>query len=226
MTEIQKKLFEHQDLKYRDFQAKLMPEIDIKNIIGVRNPDVKKVTKELLRNSNLDNFTNELPHKYYEENNVHSYIICECKEYKKVIKLLDEFLPYVDNWATCDIITPQIFKKNTDDLLTQINKWISSGKTYSIRFAIKTLMGFYLDNCFKKEYLEIPSKVISDEYYVKMMIAWFYATALAKQYDATIPYLEKKKLDKWVHNKTIQKAIESYRVSDEHKEYLRTLKIK
>lgn len=223
---IQKELFANQDLKYKDFQAKLTPSTSAECIIGVRNPVVKKIAKEVIKNHQEDEFTNALPHKYYEENNLHSYIISECKDYNKAVKLLDSFLPHVDNWATCDIITPKVFKKNLESLLQEIHKWIKSKHTYTIRFGIKILMNFYLDDAFKTEYLDIPLSVKSDEYYVRMMIAWYYATALAKQYDEAVKIIEQKKLDRWIHNKTIQKAVESFRVGEKEKEYLRSLRIK
>ena len=222
---IKDKLLDYQDLEYREFQAKLTPSIKIESVIGVRNPDVKKIAKEVIKSGEEDLFTNSLPHKYYEENNLHSYIISDCKDYDKTIRLLDEFLPYVDNWATCDIIVPKVFKKNLDKLIKEINRWIKSDKTYTIRFGIKMLMTHYLDEDFKSEYLNIPSSIVSDEYYINMMIAWFYATALAKRWDDSIKYIENKKLTKWVHNKTIQKARESYRITNEQKEYLKSLKI-
>lgn len=226
IDKIEQKIISYQDLEYREFQAKLTPSISKDSLIGVRNPDVKKIAKEIIKNGEDDLFINSLPHRYYEENNLHSYIISECKDYDKTIKLLDEFLPYVDNWATCDIIVPKVFKKNLDKLFKEINRWIKSDKTYSIRFGIKMLMSFYLDESFKKEYLNIPLEIKSDEYYVNMMIAWYYSTALVKQYEDTIKIIENKKLDKWIHNKSIQKAIESFRISEDKKEYLRNLKIK
>lgn len=226
MTEIQKELFKLQDLTYRNFHSRLMPNISIEKIIGVRNPETKKFAKQLIKEGRATDFVSGLPHKYYEENNVHAYIINECKDYKKAIEMLNEFLPFVNNWATCDIINPKIFKKYGEELLNEIEKWISSKETYTIRFGIKMLMTFYLDENFKKEYLKIPAEIKSEEYYINMMIAWFYATALAKQYDETIKYLENKKLDEWIHNKTIQKAVESYRITDKQKEYLRSLRIK
>ena len=226
IDKIEQKLISYQDLEYREFQAKLTPSISKDSLIGVRNPDVKKIAKEIIKDGEEDLFVSLLPHRYYEENNLHSYIISECKDYDKTIRLLDEFLPYVDNWATCDIIAPKVFKKNLDKLFKETNRWIKSDKTYTIRFGIKILMNCYLDDSFKKEYLEIPLSVKSDEYYVNMMIAWYYSTALVKQYDETIKIIESKKLDKWIHNKSIQKAIESFRVSDDKKEYLRSLKIK
>lgn len=226
MNDVEDKLFSLQDLKYKEFHAKLIPNVDKNKIIGVRNPDSKKVARKLIKENNIFEFVTNLPHRYYEENNVHAYIINEVKDYDKVIEMLNVFLPYVDNWATCDIIKPKIFKKNQDKLLSEVEKWINDKNTYVIRFGIGVLMNYYLDDFFKKKYLKIPLKIKSDEYYVNMMIAWFYATALAKKYDETIKIIENKRLDKWVHNKTIQKAIESRRISDEKKEYLKSLKIK
>lgn len=226
MTEIQEELFSLQDLKYKEFQAKLMPNINPEYIIGVRNPNSKNIAKKIIKQNKADEFVSKLPHKYYEENNVQAYIINETKDYEKVILMLKDFLTYVNNWATCDIISPTIFKKNIDKLINEITIWIKSCNTYTVRFGIRMLMCFFLDENFKKEYLNIPLEVKSDEYYINMMIAWFYATALVKQYDKTIKIIEDKSLDKWVHNKTIQKAVESFRVSDEHKKYLRSLKIK
>ena len=219
-------LFEKQDLKYRDFQAKLMPTIDKETIIGVRTPELRKLAKDFLKNELCEEFVQNLPHKYYDENNLHGFIIEKTKDYDKLIKQLDSFLPYVDNWATCDLISPKIFKRHTEELYVKIKEWLASDRTYTIRFAIEMLMSFYLDEKFKVEYAELVSSVKSEEYYVNMMIAWFFATALAKQYDAVIPFIENKVLYKWVHNKTIQKAIESYRITEEQKNYLRSLKIK
>src|SRR5574344_2183552 len=225
IAKTEQELFSKQDIKYREFQAKLMPNIDKSVIVGVRNPDTKKIAKRIIHDNEEDFFVSNLPHKYYEENNVHAYIITNCKEYSKTISMLDNFLPFVDNWATCDIIKPQIFKKNTDKLINEIKRWVSSNKTYTVRFGIGMLMTFYLDDYFDNKYLKIPLSIKTDEYYIKMMIAWFYATALAKQYDDTIKIIENKVLDKWTHNKSIQKAIESYRITDEQKVYLKTLKI-
>lgn len=219
-------LFEKQDLKYRDFQAKLMPTVDKETIIGVRTPELRKIAKEFQKNELCEEFVQTLPHKYYDENNLHGFIIDKTKDYDLLIKQLDRFLPYVDNWATCDLMSPKIFKKHTQELYEKIKEWIASGETYTIRFAIEMLMSFYLDDMFKTEYAELVSTVKSEEYYVNMMIAWYFATALAKQYESVIPFIENYVLDKWVHNKTIQKAVESYRITDEQKKYLRSLKIK
>ena len=218
-------LFKLQDLKYRDFTAKLIPTINREVIIGVRTPALRKLAKEISK-KDADAFIQQLPHKYFEENNLHGYLIANYKDFEGVIGALEEFLPYIDNWSTCDTITPKIFKKNTDRLLPYIDKWLNSSESYRVRFAIRMLMAFYLDEKFKPEYLGKVAAVRSEEYYVNMMIAWYFATALAKQYDQVITYIEKKKLDTWTHNKTIQKAIESYRISTEQKEYLRTLKVK
>ena len=224
--EIQKELFSLQDEKYRDFQAKLMPTIDSGKMIGVRTPELRKLAKKLAKNPDIDEFLDKLPHDYFDENQLHAFIISEMKDYEKCLERLNTFLPYVDNWATCDQMSPKIFKKNTNILIDDIKEWLKSKETYTIRFGIGTLMQYYLDDNFKPEYLEMISKIRSEEYYVNMMISWYYATALAKQYESTIPYIENKKLDIWVHNKTIQKAIESYRITDKQKEYLRSLKIK
>ena len=224
--EITDRLFKLQDIKYRDFQAKLIPNIDINKVIGVRTPDLKKYAKELVKDNNYSSFLNDLPHKYFDENQLHAFIISELKDFDKCIEYINIFLPYVDNWATCDQMSPKIFKKYPDKLISNIKKWIKSKKTYTIRFGIGMLMQYFLDDNFEKEYLELISNIRSNEYYVNMMISWFFATALAKKYEDTIIYLENNKLDTWVHNKTIQKAIESYRITEEQKDYLRKLKIK
>ena len=226
MEKILKELFKLQDKKYRDFQVKLIPGSSIDKMIGVRTPDLRKYSKELIKENNYKEFLDELPHNYFDENQLHAFILSEIKDYDECINYINKFLPYVDNWATCDQMSPKVFKKNKDKLLLEIKKWLKSKDTYTIRFGIGMLMQHYLDDDFKKEYLKLVSKIKSNEYYINMMIAWYFATALAKQYKDTIPYLEDKILDKWTHNKTIQKAIESYRITNEQKEYLRSLKIK
>lgn len=225
MKSIEKKLFKLQDKKYQEMQFKIIPNIDKSTIIGVRTPEIKKLAKEVFK-GDYKSFLEELPHKYFDENQLHAFIISEIKDFNECINYINKFLPYIDNWATCDTLIPKVFKKNTDKLITEVKKWIKSKEDYTIRYGIGTLMRFYLNDEFKEEYLELVSKIKSNEYYVNMMIAWYFATALAKQYDSTIKYIESNKLDKWVHNKTIQKAIESYRVNDKQKEYLRSLKIK
>ena len=223
MNKIEELLFNHRDAGYAAFQAKLTPTVDANLFIGVRVPEVRKLAKELKSAPETADFLKELPHKYYDENMLHGLLISEIKDYENAVAETDRFLPYVDNWAVCDIMSPKIFKKHKSELLVKIREWASSDETYTIRFGIEMLMSHYLDEDFKPEYLEIPAKVHSDEYYVNMMTAWFFATALAKQWDATIPYMESRRLDEWVHKKTIRKAIESYRITDEQKEYLRSL---
>ncbi len=226
MSNIQEELFKLQDTKYRDFQIKLIPNINPDSIIGVRTPELRSYAKKIVKESNYISFLDDLPHKYFDENQLHAFIISELKDYDVCIEYINKFLPFVDNWATCDQMSPKVFKKHLDDLLKEIHKWIKSKKTYTIRFGICALMQYYLDDYFKPEYLETVSNIKSSEYYVNMMIAWYFATALAKQYSSTLPYLENKKLEYWVHNKTIQKAVESYRITEEQKNYLKSLKIK
>lgn len=225
-------LFGLQDVKYRDFQKKLIPTIDPDSVIGVRTPELRKLAKQLARlraskeAADVEAFLKELPHEYFDDNQLHAFIISEDKDYERCMSEVEEFLPYVDNWATCDQLSPKVFGKNKDGLLLHVRKWLKTDRTYIVRFAIGMLMQHFLDDDFNTEYPELVAKVKSEEYYVNMMIAWYFATALAKQYDAVIPYIEKQKLDVWTHNKTIQKAIESYRITQEQKEYLKTLKRK
>ena len=226
MDAIQKELFKLQDKKYKEFQEKLIPTRDPDTIIGVRTPELRKYAKELFKSNNYQSFLKELPHKYFDENQLHAFIISEIKDYDECINYINEFLPYVDNWATCDQMSPKVFKKNHDSLIDNIKIWLKSKETYTIRFGIGCLLQHFLDEDFKPEYLEIVSRIKSEEYYINMMRAWYFATALAKQYKLTKPYIENNQLDKWTHNKTIQKAIESYRISSEQKEYLKSLKIK
>ena len=226
MKSITESLFELRDEEYAKFQAKLTPSVDPELFIGVRVPDVRKLAKLLKNDPNAEAFMQELPHKYYDENMLHGLLISDIKDYDKALEETNRFLPYIDNWAVCDIMSPKVFKKHKDKLIDSIRKWTRSKETYTIRFGIEMLMSHYLDEDFNEEYLEIPAKIRSEEYYVNMMTAWFFATALAKQWESVIPYIEKKRLDKWTHNKTIQKAVESYRITDEQKEYLKTLKIK
>lgn len=222
---IEKSLFENQDLKYREFQAKLIPGVEIEEIIGVRTPVIRKFAKEFAKAEDIDDFLTALPHKYYDENNLHGFIISECKYYEKTIKYLDEFLPYVNNWATCDLLKPKSFRKNKELLKADALRWISSDLTYTKRFGIETVMSHFLDEDFDESFLSVIADIRSDEYYINMMVAWFFATSLAKQWDSVIPYIESNRLDKRTHNKTIQKSVESYRITDEQKKYLRTLKI-
>lgn len=228
MEYIQEKLFSLQDEAYLEFHSSLMPNIDKKRIIGVRVPHLRKLSKKLFKEKEVlcREFMAHPVHKYYEENNLHAFFIEEIKDFDECIKELDAFLPYVDNWATCDMMTPKILGKEKEKLLVHIKRWLSSDEEYTVRYAIGLLMRHFLDEDFKKEYLETVSDIKSDKYYINMMCAWFFATALAKRYDDAVSYLEKRRLDIWVHNKTIQKAIESNRIEMEKKAYLRTLKIK
>lgn len=223
MKRITELLFELGDAKYAAFQSKLTPTVDKELFIGVRVPVLRKFAKELNDNPIASEFLSELPHKYYDENMLHGILISEMKDYDKLIKETDRFLPYIDNWAVCDIMSPKVFKKHKVELFEKIREWTNAEHPYTIRFGIEMLMSHYLDEDFKTEYLEIPAMLRSEEYYVNMMIAWFFATALAKQWDVAISYLEQKQLDEWVHRKTIQKAKESYRITDEQKSYLKTL---
>ena len=224
--EIKRELSEKQDLKYRDMQIKIIPSVDADSIIGVRTPELRSMAKRLSKKEDIQTFLDDLPHRYFDENQLHAFIISEIKDYETCVKEVERFLPYVNNWATCDQMSPKVFKKNRQDLLRQIKKWIKSKETYTIRFAIGMLMEHFLDEDFDIKYPEMVAKIRSDEYYINMMIAWYFATALAKQYDAVLPFIEKKRLDKWTHNKAIQKSVESYRITPEQKEYLKSLKIR
>ena len=244
LTNIQKQLFEMQDIEYREFHSKLMPTIDKETVIGVRVPRLRAFAKDIVRElkiessttvvgenvginvtvGEIETFMQTLPHQYYEENNLHAFLLEAIEDYDDCISALDDFLPHVDNWATCDSMKPKVFKKNKERLLIDIERWLASECTYEVRFAINMLMTHFLDENFKPEYLEKVASVKSDEYYINMMIAWYFATALAKQYEETIVYLEERRLPEWIHRKTIQKAVESYRISAETKQYLRQLK--
>ena len=225
MKEIVDLLFSKQDIKYRDFQAPLFPTIDKERMIGVRTPELKALAKELFGKEEANKFIETLPHYYFDENQLHSFIISRIKDYSNCLKEVDRFLPYIDNWGTCDTLDPKVFGKHKDELILEIKRWLKSNHVYTKRFAIGMLLGYYLDESFKEEYLEWVSSIRSEEYYVNMMIAWYFATALAKQYSSAIKYIEDKKLSPWVHNKTIQKAVESYRINDEQKVYLKSLKV-
>ena len=217
-------LLEVKDDKYKEFQAKLVPNIDSKTIIGVRTPQMRAVAKEVFNSDIREKFLNKLPHKYYEENLVHFFILAMIKDFDECVEKVEAFLPYVDCWPVSDQATPKSFKKNHDKLLPYIKKWIASDHVYTSRFGMRMLMNEYLGDDFKEEYLELVASKKGDDYYLKMMIAWYFATALAKRYDESVKYIEERKLDEWVNKKAIQKAVESYRVSDEHKEYLKTFR--
>ena len=225
-TDLHKELKKLQDEKYRDMQVKIIPTVKPESIIGVRTPELKAMAKEILKSGDYKDFLNDLPHKYFEENQLHAFILSGMKDADECFEELEKFLPYVDNWATCDQMSPKVFKKHKDELLKRVKVWITSGEPYTIRFGVGMLMEHFLDDDYDTKYPAMVAKLRSDEYYVNMMIAWYFATALAKQYDTILPYIEKKKLDKWTHNKAIQKSVESYRITDEQKAYLKTLKIK
>ena len=226
MEFLHQSLYEMQDLSYRDFHSKLMPTVAEESIIGIRTPALRKFAKEFAKREEKEEFLSSLPHKYYEENNLHGFLLEKEKDYEQLIARLDAFLPYVDNWATCDMVRPKILREHLPELREKIKEWLASEHTYTVRYGIGMLLSFYLEEAFLPEYLEWVAKVHSKEYYVKMMVAWYFATVLAKQYEETIVYLEQYRLDIWEHNKTIQKAIESYRITIEQKAYLRTLKRK
>lgn len=225
-VDIQQELFALQDLSYRDFHAKLMPTVDKARVIGVRTPKLRAFAKEFGKTEEAKEFLKVLPHQYYEENNLHGFLIEQIKDYPTLIRELNRFLPCIDNWATCDLLTVRVVKKHLDTFTEEVERWLASDHTYTIRFGIGMLMRYYLEEHFSLEYPEKVAKIRSEEYYVNMMRAWYFATALAKQYEAIFPFLEEKRLDAWTHNKTIQKAIESYRITQEQKVYLRTLRIK
>ncbi len=226
VTEIQARLFAMRDLGYRDFHSRLMPTVDKETVIGVRTPALRKLAKELRGTAEAEAFLRALPHEYYEENNLHGFLISQLREFGPCVEAVDRFLPYVDNWATCDLLSPKAFAGRPPALLDKIREWLGSGRTYTVRFGLGMLMSFYLDEAFSPEYLDWAAAVRSEEYYVNMMVAWYFATALAKQYDAALPYLEQRRLAPWTHNKTIRKAVESCRITDERKAYLKTLKVR
>lgn len=219
-------LFAMQDLKYREFQSKLMPDIDTENVIGIRIPELRKYAKKFSKTTEAEVFLKSLPHKYYDENNLHAFVIETEKDFDKCIVLVDEFLPHVDNWATCDMMSPKIFEKNTDKLIPEIYRWLGNEHTYTVRYAIGLLMKYYLDENYRESYALAVAEISCEEYYINMMRAWYFATALAKRYDDILPFLTENRLDIWTHNKTIQKAVESYRISKEQKEFLKELKRK
>ena len=226
ITNVQTHLFKLQDLKYRDFHAKLMPTVNKEKIIGVRTPALRVFAKKYGKTDEAKEYLQILPHQYYEENNLHGLLIEQIKDYDTCLEELERFLPYIDNWATCDMLAVKVVKKHLDKFIDEVYRWMESDHAYTIRFGISMLMRYYLEDAFQMEYPEKVAQIRSEEYYVNMMCAWYFATALAKQYDKILPFIEKQKLDVWTHNKTIQKAIESYRITPEQKEYLRGLKIK
>lgn len=233
---IQEALFNAQDLKYMAFQSEMIPTIPVDSIIGVRTPDLKLIARNFSADPKINKFLNRLPHEYYDENQLHSFILSGIKDFDECVEQLEKFLPFVDNWATCDQLRPKVLgkKENRKKLLELIKFWIrgrlASGEpveddTYIVRFGVEMLMSWFLDDDFDPMFLRWVATIRRDSYYVKMMVAWYFATALAKQYDATIPYIQERKLDPWTHGRTIQKACESFRVTPKHKESLRKLRL-
>lgn len=227
MNRYQRHLIElKSDEAYRKLQLSTVPGQDERFVIGVRTPDVRQYAKELIKSGESDGFINKLPHEYYEEYLLHALILSLYKDFDKLIPELECFLPYIDNWAVCDQLNPKILSKHKDELLIKIRAWIKSDHDYTVRFAMRMLMNHFLGDDLKEEYLDLVNKADNGSYYVSMMSAWYFATALAKNYDETLEYISAEKLPVWTHNKAIQKAIESYRISDSQKEHLRTLKRK
>ncbi len=233
MTEIQKRLYSMQDKKYGDFQSVLIPGIEKDRFIGVRTPDLRAYAKELMKSGEYGDFLDNLPHEYFDEMQLHAFMISLVKDFGRCMELTEEFLPYVDNWATCDQLSPKVFGKKKggrlvyrEEILAHIDSWLDSDKTYTVRFGIGMLMQHLLDDEFDVSYMKRIANIRSEEYYIRMMVAWYFATALAKQREAALEVIENNKLDVWTHNKAIQKAIESRRITAEDKAFLRTLKIK
>ena len=222
--ELREKLFALQDLKYKNFNAKLLPTVEAEKIIGVRSPELHKLTKNFFQDRDAEIFLQDLPHKYFEENSIHGILLCEMKNFETCLQGVKNFLPYIDNWANCDSLVPKIFAKHTAELEGEIKNWLASNETYTIRFGILMLMKFYLGKNFDKKYLRQVSEIENKNYYVEMMAAWFFAEALIKQYDAAIIFLQENLLSESVHRKTIQKAVESRRISDDKKIYLKSLR--
>ncbi len=223
--EIRSRLFELQDIAYRDFQAKLIPGMDSDRMIGVRTPALRKLVKEYSSCPDIGSFLEDLPHSYFDENQLHAFLVSEIKDFEECIRQTERFLPFIDNWATCDQFSPKVFKKHRTELAGYIRKWIVSEKTYTVRFAVGMLMQHFLDENFDPVYPKTVAGIHSGEYYINMMAAWYFATALAKQYEAVLPYLEERRLDPRIHQMTIRKAVESYRITPEQKIYLKQLRL-
>ncbi len=218
------RLNEVKDEAYREFQIRLVPNVPPETVVGVRTPEMRRIAKDVFTSADRDAFLNDLPHRYYEENLIHFFVLSMIRDFDECVRRVEAFLPYVDCWPVSDQATPKAFRKNHEKLLPYIRKWIASEHVYTARFGIRMLMNEFLDADFKEEYLSLVAAKQGEDYYLRMMVAWYFATALAKRYDETVPYLEARRLDEWTHRKTIQKAIESFRVTDAHKEYLRSLR--
>lgn len=221
-NKILKSLYAVADVEYRNFQSALIPTINKKSVIGVRTPILRKMARDMVKSGEYKDFISRLPHKYFEENQLHAFIISLIKDFDIDVYEVSRFLPYIDNWATCDQMSPKVFVKNVDKLLPYIKKWIKSKHTFTVRFGVLCLMRYFVDDKFDVKYVDIVAKIKSNEYYVNMMRAWYFATTVAKHFDDVLPYLQK--LDDWTRGRTIQKALESYRVIDVHKQKLRSLK--
>ena len=226
IDDIRKELFALQDEKYRDFQIKLIPTVDPDKMIGVRTPDLRSLAKEFAKREDISEFLEDLPHGYFDENQLHAFILSGMKDYGRCIEGVCAFLPFINNWATCDQLSPKVFRKHKEDLLRHIRKWIASGDTYTVRFGAGMLMEHFLGDDFETEHAEMVAGIESEEYYVNMMRAWYFATALAKNWDEVLPFIEERRLDAWTHNKAIQKSVESRRITDEQKVYLKSLRLK
>ncbi len=224
-SEIREKLFSMRDEKYADFTSGLIPTLPREKFIGVRTPLLRTLAKEIYRSGDYRDFLSDLPHKYYEEDNLHGFIICQMKDIDECMAELRRFIPFTDNWATNDSTRPPLLKKHSEETFSLASEYLKSEKIYTVRYGIGLLLSYFLDEHFDENHLKAVSEIKSDEYYVNMMVAWYFATALAKQYESTLPYIENRVLSPWVHNKTIQKAVESYRVNEDEKSYLKTLKI-
>ena len=222
--EIKEKLKSLQDIRYRNFQAGLIPTVDNDKVIGVRTPELRKLAKEMSKRDDADDFLNDLPHEYFDEDQLHAFMVSGIKDFDECISEVERFLPYINNWATCDQMTPKVFGRHKKELLPHVREWIDSGETYTVRFGVKMLMSYFLGDDFDMEYADLVAGIKSEEYYVNMMRAWYFATALAYNYNEVVPLIENRKLDRWTHNKAIQKSVESYRITAEQKEYLKTLK--
>lgn len=220
------RLSELSDPTYRDFHAGLIPNISPETILGVRVPALRKLARELRGSAEAQEFMAALPHEYYDENCLHGLLINDIKDFGATVSALDAFLPYVDNWAVCDLISPRSFKSRPPELAAHVRRWLENSHSYTVRFGIGVLMSFYLDEGFEPAQLEAVAERCCEEYYVNMMVAWYFATALAKQPEAALPYIENRRLSRWTHNKAIQKSIESRRIPDETKAYLKTLRWK
>ena len=226
LTSVQEDLFRQQDIRYRELQIKLIPTVSPDALIGVRTPALRSYAKQLIREGGADRFLEELPNRFFDENQLHAFILSEERDFSRCLDGVNRFLPFIDNWATCDQLSPKCFRKHRPELISPIRGWIAGGEAYTVRFGIGMLMAHFLDEDFDPAFPELVASVRSEEYYVNMMIAWYFATALAKQYEAALPWLESRRMDRRTHNKTIQKAIESDRLPEDRKEYLRGLRIR